>query len=109
MKHKTPDYLKTPIQSLQQQVGYRSTNVIETICCRTDRYLNSFFPDSVIAWNGIGPVLRGAKSLSIFKKNILKVIRPVQKSLFNIHNPNGIRWIFQLRVGLSPLKSHKVA
>ena len=51
--------------------------------------------------------MRGAKSLSIFKKNILKVIRPAKKSLFNIHNPNGIRWIFQLRVGLSPLKSHK--
>ena len=31
----------------------------------------------------------------------------MKKSLFNIHNPNGIRWIFQLRVGLSPLKSHK--
>ena len=24
-----------------------------------------------------------------------------------MHNPNGIKWIFQLRVGLSPLKSHK--
>ena len=107
MKDKIPDYFKIPIPSLHHQVGYRSTNVIETIFCRTDRYLNSFFPDSVIAWNGIGSVLRGAESLSVFKKNILKVIRPVKKSLFNIHNPNGIRWIFQMRVGLSPLKSHK--
>jgi hypothetical protein len=31
----------------------------------------------------------------------------VKRNIFNIHNPNGIRWIFQLRVGLSPLKSHK--
>ena len=90
---------------MQRQSGYRSTNVIETIFCRTDRYLKSFFPDNVIAWKS--PVLRGAETLSIFKKNILKVIRPVKKSLFNIHNPNGIRWIFQLRVGVSPLKSHK--
>ena len=51
--------------------------------------------------------MRGAASLSIFKTNILKIIRPTKKSLFNIHNPNGIRRIFQLRVGLSPLKSHK--
>ena len=106
MNDKTPDYLKIPIQSLQR-VGHRSTNVIDKIFCRTDKYLNSFFPDSVIAWNGIGPLLRGAISLSIFKKNILKSIRPVNKSLFNIHNPNGISRIFQLRVGLSPLKSHK--
>ena len=31
----------------------------------------------------------------------------MKKGLFNIHDPNGIKWIFQLRVGLSPLKSHK--
>ena len=31
-----------------------------------------------------------------------------KKSLFNIHD-SGIKWIFQLRVGLSPLKSHKKA
>ena len=31
----------------------------------------------------------------------------MKKSLFNIHDPNCIKWIFQLRVGLSPLKSHK--
>ena len=54
MNVKTPDYLKIPIPSLQRQVGYHSTNVI--------------------AWNGISPVLRGAAT-SIFKKNILKVIR----------------------------------
>ena len=41
------------------------------------------------------------------KKNILKIIRPAKRSIFKIHNPNGIKWIFQLRVGLSPLKSHK--
>ena len=55
------------------------------------------------------PVLRGAKSLSIFKKSILKIIRPAKKDIFNIHNREGIGWIFQLRVGLSPLKSHKMS
>ena len=28
--------------------------------------------------------------------------------MFKIHDPKGINWIFQLRVGLSPLKSHKL-
>ena len=59
-------------------------------------------------WNDIGPHLRGAESISIFKNKILKLYRPVKKSLFNIHDPYGIKWIFQLRVGLSPLKSHKM-
>ena len=52
--------------------------------------------------------LRGAKSVSVSKTNILNIIRPVKKGLFNIRDPNGIKWIFQLRVGLSSsLKSHK--
>ena len=45
--------------------------------------------------------------MSIFKRSILNIIRPAKKSLFGIVNPKGIRWIYQLRVGLSPLKSHK--
>ena len=108
MNDKTPDYLKIPIPPLQVHLfGHRSTNVLKTIFCRTERYRNSFYPDSVVAWNGIGPELRSAKSLSVFKKNILNIIRPVKKELFGIYNDNGIKWIFQLRVGLSPLKSHK--
>ena len=76
--------------------GQRSTNGLHSIPCRTARYQKTFYPDSVISWNNIGPVLRGAKSLSIFKKNILKIIRPEKKEIFNIHNPSGIRWIIQL-------------
>ena len=30
-----------------------------------------------------------------------------KKSLFHIHDPMGTRYLFQLRLGLSPLRSHK--
>ena len=104
----TPEYLRIPIPSLHGHLfGYRLTNVLKTFFCKNDRYRDSFFPDSVILWNLLGPEMRGAESLSIFKKNILKIYRPEKKSLFDIHDPNCIKWIFQLRVGLSPLKSHK--
>ena len=58
-------------------------------------------------WNELGPELRGAESLAIFKKKLLKIYRPLKKSLFNIHDQNGTKWIFQLRLGLSHLKNHK--
>ena len=104
----TPEYLRIPIPSLHGHLfGYRCTNVLRTISCNNDRYENSFFPDSGTMWNELGPQLRGAESLSIFKNKLLKLYRPAKKSLFNIHDPNCIKWIFQLRVGLSPLKSHK--
>ena len=38
---------------------------------------------------------------------ITSLIRPPKKSIFGIHDPKGIKFIFQLRLGLSPLKSHK--
>ena len=110
MNNLTPEYLKVPIPPLHGHLfGCRSTNVIRPISCRTERYQNSFFPNGVTSWNDIGPELRGSKSLSAFKKNILNIIRPKKRSVFDIHDPNGIRWIFLLRVGLSPLKSHKKA
>ena len=46
------------------------------------------------------------QSISVFERLFLKLYHPEKKSLYNIHD-DGIKWIFQLRVGLSPLKSHK--
>ena len=57
-------------------------------------------------WNDLGPHLRESESTSKFKDTLLKLYRPVKKRIFNVHD-NGIKWVFQFRVGLSPLKSHK--
>ena len=37
----------------------------------------------------------------------MSLIRPVKKTIFNIHDPIDLRYLFHLRVGLSPLRSHK--
>ena len=46
-------------------------------------------------------------SLRLLKNDIISLIRPESKSFFKIHDPTGLRYIFQLRVRLSPLKGHK--
>ena len=69
--------------------------------------MNSFYPHSVKIWNAIGPEYRQVPSLGIFKSKILKLIRPHKKPLYDIHDPKGVKILFQLRVGLSPLKDHK--
>ena len=43
----------------------------------------------------------------IFLKMYYRLIRPKPKPLYGIHDPSGLRCIFQLRVGLSTLKFHK--
>ena len=73
------------------------------------RFQNSFYPDAVKCWNNIGPEFRDAPSLSIFKSQILALIRPKCQSIFKIHDTVGLKYIFQLRVGLSALRAHKYA
>ena len=61
-----------------------------------------FFPDSVTNWNRIGFEVREITSQNAFKKKILCFLRPQQQSIFGIHDdPIGIKWLFQLRLGLS--------
>ena len=106
----TPEYLKSPIQ-FRRNLVYTGDNIpvhsIISILCRTEFYRNSFFPDSISSWNDLGTELTSAKSLSLFKTHLLRIIRPPKRNMYDVFNPNGIKWIFQLRVGLSPLKNHK--
>ena len=75
--------------------------------CNKKPFLSSFYPNSVKIWNDIGPELRQSVSLSAFKSEIIKIIRPDRRDVFNIHEPKAMSRLFQLRVGLSPLKHHK--
>ena len=47
------------------------------------------------------------KSISIFKSNILKFIRPTPDNVYYCHNPKGIRILTRLRLGLSDLREHR--
>ena len=41
------------------------------------------------------------------KNHMLACFRPVGKPVFGIHDPVGLRYLFQLRLGVSHLRSHK--
>ena len=62
---------------------------------------------TIIEWNKLDHNTRNPSSFNIFKKSILKFIRPSANSLFNCHNPKGIKFITRLRLGLSHLREHK--
>ena len=108
MNNLTPQYLREPVPDPRMHLfGPRSTNVLPPIPCKTDRFKSSFYPDSVEKWNDVGVEFRSIAKLSDFKSSYVQLIRPIKKDIFNVHNPDGIKRIFQLRVGLSPLKAHK--
>ena len=70
-------------------------------------FRNSYFPSIVTEWNNLNKSIRNSESFSIFKKNILKFIRPSPNSIFNFHNPKGVTLLTRLRLGLSHLRDHK--
>ena len=100
--------MKDPLPPLiNHQHGTRSENVFQELKCNTESYRSSFYPDGVRCWNRIGQLLRNAPNLQQFKCRILAGYRSTPKSIFGIHDPLGIKRLFQLRVGLSPLLEHK--
>ena len=54
------------------------------------------------------PELRLAPSIAVFEKKILSILRPLAKSVYGIHDPKGLSYLTQLRVGLSKLNFHKL-
>ena len=69
--------------------------------------MNSFFPDSIRSWNFVGVDFSSTLSIAVFKKNLTNLIRPKPRPIFGISDSMGFKFIFQLRLGLSPLKFHK--
>ena len=105
----TPQYLVDPVPvPCRHLFGRHATNDLYEFTWRNFRFLHSFYPDSVLSWNNLGPEIRNLETLSDFKKKLLKIIKPHQaQSIFKIHDPDNLKYVYQLRVGLSQLKSHK--
>ena len=85
----------------------RNYNNIPLFNVKHEYFRNSFFPSTVIEWNKLDNNIRNSESVSAFKKQILKFIRPSPNSTFNVHNPHGIKLLTRLRAGLSHLREHR--
>ena len=103
----SPSYLKEFIPPQRRTLYGRHRSLLHEIRCRTSTFMNSFFPDTIRSWNQIGNEFTSIMPISQFKNSLISLIRPNKKSIFRIHNYAGISKIFQLRLGLSDLKSHK--
>ena len=104
----TPHYLKGNLPPPQSgSLRYNNVNKYRDIVCNTNRYMNSFFPDSIRSWNSIGVDFCSTLSITGFKQHVTNLIRPKSRPIFDISDSMGIKLIFQLRLGLSTLKFHK--
>ena len=71
-------------------------------------FKNSYFPSTIFEWNKLDSNIRNSETLNTFRSNIPKFIRPTANSIFDCHNPIGVKLLTRLRSGLSRLHEHKI-
>ena len=77
--------------------NYNNTSLFNV---KYEYFRNFFFPSTVIEWNKLDNNIQNSESVSVFKNQILKFIRPSPNSTFNVHNLHVIKLLTRLRVGL---------
>ena len=87
---------------------YSLRNSDKTPCFNTKHifFKTSFFSLTTIELNKLDVSLRKCNSLIVFKKEILKFIRPSCNSFYNCHNPLEIKYVTTIQLGLSNLRRH---
>ena len=97
---KTPSYPKNKLTRLRRPLYMQSNNnTIHELKCKSLRNTRSFFPDAITSWNNVITHFNDIPSFSVHKKHILSLICPKKKCIFGIHDPLGLQYLFQLRVG----------
>ena len=102
-----PGYLRSLLPSKQRSHDPRRNNMFRNFSVRTEYFKNSFSPYCISELNKLDPSLRNSASISLFKKILLKFIRPRPNSVLNIMDPFGLKLLTRLCVNFSHLTEHK--
>ena len=96
LKDQSPKYLFNIIPKLNRPYPTRNANNIPHFKVKHSFFKNIFFPSVILEWNKLDPEIQNAPSHNIFKKNILKFIRPTTNNIFGSHNLKGITYLTRL-------------
>ena len=66
------------------------SNKISSFKTRHNFFKDSFFPAVISEWNSLDVNIRNSSSINVFKKELLKFIRPVPNSTYNINDSKGL-------------------
>ena len=107
---KSPSYLFQLIPPNNNVYATRSSqgNKISSFKTRHNFFKDyCFFPAVISEWNSLDVNIRNPSSINVFKKELLKFIRPVPNSTYNINDSKGLTSLTRLRLGLSHFGDHK--
>ena len=103
-----PPYLSDhlPDDSLRSNV-YSRRNGIRLPFSRTCRHESSFVPFCIKNWNNLDNTIKSAPTLSIFKTNLIKFVRPKGNTFYSIRDRYGAKLLTKIRVSFSDLRDHR--
>ena len=102
-----PAYMLASVPSKYKRYRLRRQLDYDTYYCRTSKFKASFFPAVISDWTHLDKSLFELETYTGFKIAVTRIVRPSRKSTFKIHHPTGLRFLTQLRLGLSALRAHK--
>ena len=103
----TPSYLRDKLPPPGRPFDAEPSYTFLEYRTRTNRFMKSFFPDTIKQWSIVITDFNDMPTLPSFKSHLHTFYRPDLRRIFGVHDPDGLKYLFQLRLGLSPLRSHK--
>ena len=85
----------------------RRSNVFESSAESTDRFTYTYFQNCVREWNQLDQSIRNCPTISGFESQLVCLVRPTKKSIFGVHDIEGVRLLTRLRVQFSDLREHR--
>ena len=86
----------------KHEIGYNIRNRNKSFF-----HFKNLFPYTIVDWYSLDPSILNSNSLEVFKSKLLTFIRPVQRSIYNVFNPQNLKFLTRLRPGLSHLNEHR--
>ena len=86
---------------------YRGSDNIPLLDTKHNFFQNRYFPATIKEWDRLDIDIRKSDSISMFKKRILSFIRPLPNTVSSSHNPQGLKLLTWLPLGLSHMRYHK--
>ena len=102
---KSPYYLFQLIPPNNNVFAARSSQSGKILSFKTRHnfFKNSFFPAAISEWNSLDINTQNSPSTNLFKKGLLKFIRPESNSTYNINDTKRLKLLARLWFGVSHL------
>ena len=81
-------YSKIPRERIFHH-NLRRVNVYETNAKSTNRFSHTYF-ENLREWNQLDESIKSSPTISVFKRELMRLIRPQKRSLFGFHDIEGV-------------------